>query len=107
MTRGAWIAVGTSSTLAFVLAIVLIVVIAVDGGEADRAPAEVPDAAPQTFGGPLGGGGMPPELEECLAEQGVDPPGSGDVPSDAEIERLRDAFEECGGGQPHIITPGS
>jgi hypothetical protein len=109
MTRGAWIAVGTSSTLAFVLAIALIIVIAVDGDSTDPAPAETPEAAaPQTFGGPLGGGSVPPEVEECLTEQGVEPPGSsGEIPSDEEIERMREAFEACGLQGPQIFTPGS
>ena len=109
MTRGGWIAVGTSSTLAFVLAIALIIVIAVDGGETDPAPAEAQDAlTPQTFGGPTGGGEMPAEIEECLSEQGVESPGAdGEIPSADEMEEMREAFEACGLQGPQILTPGS
>jgi hypothetical protein len=110
MTRGAWIAVGTSVTLAFVLAIVLIVVIAVDGDGPDAAAeagTEVtPQAGPQMIG-PMGGG-MPPEAQACLDEKGITPPGAtGEIPDEAEIERLREALEECGLPAPRIVTPGS
>ena len=105
MSRWARIAVGGSLGLAAILTIALVVAIA-SGDEEEPTP-ETTQAAPQTFGGPLGGG-LPPEVEECLSEQGVEAPGSdGGIPSESEIEHFREAIDECGLPAPQIFTPGS
>lgn len=107
MTRWAWIAVGGSLGLAAILTIALVVAIASGGDDEDPVPTQTAPTAPQTFGGPLGGG-VSPEAEACLSKQGVEPPGSsGEIPSDGDIERLREALKECGLPAPHIVTPGS
>jgi hypothetical protein len=86
MTRVAWIAVGGVTTVAVALAVALAVSLAGgdDDPEAPGAPAGVvtPGAVPSE------------EFQDCLSEQGVEPPEPG-TPQRAPDEGFQDALEAC------------
>jgi hypothetical protein len=85
MPRKSWIILG--SVLTAVVVAVVVVVIAVGGGGDDSA---TPAGAPPGFGA------ASQELQDCLAEQGVDPSmgGPGQSPGAPSTE-MQKAFEAC------------
>jgi hypothetical protein len=107
MTRKGWIAVGGSLALSCVLAIALVVAIAL-GGDDDStvdppAPAAESSLPPEELGAQAE---LPAEVEECLAEKGVELPEPGEALSGGfDIEALRGALEECGLDPPEQAQP--
>ena len=86
MTRGAWIAVGGVSALALVLLAALVVALASAGSE------DEPDAPEPTLITP--GGEPSAEFQECMEENGVEPPEPG-TRQQAPPAGFEDAFEAC------------
>ena len=86
MTRIGWIAVGVSSAITLVLALVLVVALA--GGDADDRP-DV--AGSPTLAAPDSEDMQ--ELQECLAEHGVELPEPGEAPSGELPDQ--EALEAC------------
>jgi hypothetical protein len=99
MTRAAWIAVGGVSALALGLAVALVIALA---GAGD-------DDEPGTPQGPavLTPGGAPSEeFQDCMSENGVEPPQPG-VPQQAPPAGLEEALEACRDLLPEGAEPGS
>jgi hypothetical protein len=89
MTRKGWIATGGSLSLALILAIALIVVLATDDDSAGGAPAGA--------SGVQLGGQLPSDVQECLSEKGVEPPQLGQAPdTTVDPDELQQALEDCG-----------
>ena len=98
MTRTAWIAVGAVSALAFGLAVALAVSLASGGDDADEGPPMGP--------GLVAPGGMPSdEFQDCMSEQGVEPPEPGTV-QPGPSEGFEDALEACREFLPEEAAPG-
>ena len=94
MTRRAWIAVGGLSALCVVLAVALAISLA--SGD---------DDAPALPGAPAVVGGDPEEMQEfqdCMEDQGVEPPGPGQAQAP---EGFDDALEACGDLLPQGAPP--
>jgi hypothetical protein len=86
MTRGAWIAVGGVSALAVGLLVALVVALASAGSD-DGAGASEPTLVTP-------GGEPSAEFQECMEENGVEPPQPG-VPQQAPPAGFEEAFEAC------------
>jgi hypothetical protein len=97
MTRGAWIAVGGVSALALGLLVALVVAVA--GAGSDDEP-ETPEPTLITPGGAPSA-----ELQECMAENGVERPEPG-VPQQAPPAGLEEALEACSHLLPEGAAPG-
>ena len=83
MTRKRWIILG--SVLAALATIAVVGIIIVGGGDDQTGPAGAP---------PSGFGQVSQELQDCLAEQGIDP-GSGPPAGGAPDSDVQRAFEAC------------
>lgn len=83
MTKTAWIILG--SVVAALGTIAVVAIIALGAGEDSTAP---PGAPPQGFGQ------ASQELQDCLAEQGIDP-GSGPPAGGAPGADMQEGFEAC------------
>jgi hypothetical protein len=98
VTRRAWIVTGGSLALAAVLAIALVVVIATDD-----------DSASGASGTPAGlqvGGQLPSDVQDCLAQKGIQLPQAGQPPSgNTDPQKLQQALQECGATPPSGAVP--
>lgn len=98
MTRAAWIAVGSVSALALGLAVALAVSLA-SGDEDTARPPDGPGLV--TPGGAPG-----EEFQDCLSEQGVEPPQPGTV-RPGPSEGFEEALEACREFLPEHAAPGT
>jgi hypothetical protein len=86
MTRTGWIAVGGVSALAFGLAIALVIALATAGDD--------DDAAAQPPGLVSPGGAPSDEFQDCMSENGVEPPEPGTLQTQPPAG-LEQALEAC------------
>jgi hypothetical protein len=96
MTRGAWIAVGGASALAVGLLVALVVALASAGSDDEPADPE------RTLIGP--GGAPSPEFQECMEQNGVEPPEPG-TRQPAPPAGFEKAFEACRDLLPEDAAP--
>jgi hypothetical protein len=64
-----------------------------DSGSEDPAGGAPPSSAPAPHLPPFE---LPPEFRDCMANEGMDIPASGDLPADIDPEQFQEPLQACG-----------